>query len=159
MHIYLGADHGGFKLKEELKHHLLMNFQDLEVEDCGAFTYQAEDDYPQFAFDVAQKTVAALGTRQEALGVLLCRSGSGVVIAANKVRGARAVELYHDQVARHAKSHNQANVIAFAGDYLSLSEMTRLLEVFLQADIDDHPRHKRRLQQITSFEQGAPMAQ
>lgn len=159
MRIYLGADHGGFKLKEELKHHLLIHFPDIEIEDCGAFSYQAEDDYPQFAFEVAKKTIAALNAQKKALGLLLCRSGSGMVIAANKVRGARAVELCNDQVARHAKSHNQANVIAFAGDYLSLVEMTRLLEIFLHTNIDSHPRHQRRLQQITSFEQALTMAQ
>jgi len=153
MQIYLGCDHGGFQIKEELKHHLMFNYPDFVVEDCGAFAYQAEDDYPPFAFTVAGKTIAALKSGQPALGVLLCRSGSGMVIAANKVLGARAVEIYNESMAKHAKAHNQANIVAFAGDYLSFKQTAFLLDVFLQAQVDNDGRHQRRLQQISDFEQ------
>ncbi|AKM81138.1 MAG: hypothetical protein UT13_C0001G0177 [Candidatus Pacebacteria bacterium GW2011_GWF2_38_9] len=147
MKIYLGSDHGGFKLKEEFKNYLLNKHPEFELEDCGAFTYEAEDDYPKFAFEVALKTA----TNQE-LGVLLCRSGSGVVIAANKVKGIRAVELYDDRIAAHSKSHNQANVIAFSGDYLSLEKMIELFEIFLKTGVDKSERHQRRIAQITNYE-------
>ena len=153
MQIYLGSDHGGFQIKEELKHQLLFDYPDFVVEDCGAFSYQADDDYPMFAFAVASKTVAALESGQAALGILLCRSGSGMVIAANKVSGARAVEIYSEGVAKHTKAHNQANIIAFAGDFLSLKQTIFLLDVFLKTQIDNDGRHQRRLQQINDFEQ------
>jgi len=147
MKIYLGSDHGGFKLKEEFKNYLSSEHSELEIEDCGAFTYEAEDDYPKIAFEVAEKTVSNQG-----LGILLCRSGSGVVIVANKVKGIRAVELYDDKIATHAKSHNQANVIAFSGDYLSLEKMIELFEIFLETEVDKNERHQRRIAQITNYE-------
>lgn len=147
MKIYLGSDHGGFKLKEEFRSYLSNEHPEIELEDCGAFTYEAEDDYPEFAFKVAKRTASG-----QNLGILLCRSGSGVVIAANKVKGIRAVELYDDRIAAHSKSHNQANVIAFSGDYLSLERMVELFEIFLKTGVDKSERHQRRIAQITNYE-------
>lgn len=148
MKIYLGSDHGGFKLKEEFKNYLASNHLELEVEDCGALTLDSEDDYPNFALQVASKVQS-----EQDLGILLCRSGSGMVIAANKVKGIRAVEIYNEKIAAHAKSHNHANIIAFSGDYLSLSEMIKLFEIFMQTPIDKSERHFRRLQQISNYEE------
>lgn len=154
MHIYLGSDHGGFALKEQFKAYLAQKHPDLQVEDCGAYVLDPMDDYPEFALQVAHKVVAATTDfQEEALGVLLCRSGSGVVIAANKVSGARAVELYNEAISAHAKSHNHANVIAFSGDYLTIEQMIAYFEIFLQTDIDPSERHLRRLQQISTYEQ------
>ncbi len=151
MKIYLGSDHGGFELKEEFKQYLTSNHPELESEDCGALVFEPTDDYPVFAFQMAEKVASDL---DGALGILLCRSGSGMVIAANKVRGIRAVELYNDRIAAHAKSHNHANVIAFSGDYLVLSEMIKFFEIFLQTPIDDDDeRHIRRIVQITNYEE------
>lgn len=150
MQIYLGSDHGGFQHKESLKDYLSTQHPDFEVEDCGFFSLDPQDDYPLIALSVAEKVAHA--NDQQALGIILCRSGSGVVIAANKVKGVRAVEIYDQKIAVHAKSHNQANVITFAGDYLSLPEMTQLLEIFLTTATDEHPRHQRRLDQISSYE-------
>lgn len=150
MKIYLGSDHGGFELKEQFKAYLSRNYQNLEIEDCGAFINDSTDDYPPIAFNVANKVTAE--TENESLGVLLCRSGSGVVIAANKVKGIRAVELYNEKIAVHAKSHNRANVIAFSGDYLSLLEMITLFEIFIKTPQDSSERHDRRINQITNYE-------
>lgn len=150
MKIYLGSDHGGFNLKEEFKKYLLANHAEVELEDCGAFSYDANDDYPVFALQVAQKVATS---EEEDLGILLCRSGSGVVIAANKVKGVRAVELYDETIAAHAKSHNHANVITFSGDYLDLERMTKLFEIFLSTAKDPSDRHQRRITQITNYEE------
>ena len=147
MKIYLGADHGGFKLKEKFKNYLRTKYPEFELEDCGAHAYEADDDYPEIAFEVATKTA-----NDRELGILLCQSGSGVVIAANKVKGIRAVELYDDKIAAHAKSHNQANVIAFSGDYLSLEKMAELFEIFLKTEINLSERHQRRIAQIANYE-------
>lgn len=152
MHIYLGSDHGGFALKEACKALLQTQYPDFVIEDCGAFVLDADDDYPEFAFQVAHKTVAKLRETQ-ALGILFCRSGSGMVIAANKVEGTRAVELYDETIAVHAKSHNHANVIALSGDYLDQATMMRLIELFLQTTTDPHERHARRIAQIIAYEQ------
>lgn len=150
MKIYLGADHGGFELKEKFKEYIHHNHQILEIEDCGAFISDPQDDYPPVAFCVAEKV--SVSPIHDSLGILLCRSGSGVVIAANKVKNIRAVELYNEQIAAHAKSHNHANVIAFSGDYLSFTEMIIFFEIFIKTLPDLDERHKRRIQQITNYE-------
>jgi len=147
MKIYLGADHGGFKLKEKFKQYLIAQHSELQMEDCGALSYDAVDDFPPIAFAVAEKI-----TTKEDLGILLCRSGSGMVIAANKIKGIRAVELYNEKIAVHAKSHNLANVIAFSGDYLSLSELIEMFETFLITSVDLNERHKRRIEEIINYE-------
>lgn len=150
MKIYLGSDHGGFELKEQFKAYLGRNYQNFEIEDCGAYVNDPTDDYPPIALDVAQKV--AMQTDNESLGILLCRSGSGVVIVANKVKGIRAVDLYNEKIAAHAKSHNRANVIAFSGDYLSLLEMISIFEIFIKTPQDSSERHDRRINQITNYE-------
>lgn len=150
MKIYLGADHGGFELKEKFKEYVSRHYSTLEIEDCGASVYDSQDDYPPIAFCVAEKV--SVNSMSDSLGILLCRSGSGVVIAANKVKGIRAVELYNEQIAAHAKSHNHANVIAFSGDYLSFTEMINFFEIFIKTLPDLDERHKRRIQQITNYE-------
>lgn len=150
MQIYIGSDHGGFEHKETLIDYLSTKHPNFILDDCGFFTFDPQDDYPLIALAVAEKVARAAG--QPALGIILCRSGSGVVIAANKVKGVRAVEVYDQKIAAHAKSHNQANVITFAGDYLSFAKMTELLEIFLTTMIDEHPRHQRRLDQISNYE-------
>ncbi len=150
MKIYLGSDHGGFKLKENFKQYLLVNHADFQIEDCGAFAFEPADDYPFFAFQVAEKVSS---NSDQALGILLCRSGSGMVIAANKVKDVRAVELYDEKIAAHSKSHNHANVIAFSGDYLNLPRMIELFEIFLKTASDESERHVRRVMQITNYEE------
>lgn len=148
MQIYLGSDHGGYELKEKLKVYLAERHPDFQLEDCGAHQFDPADDYPPIALEVAEKVAAG----ENALGILLCRSGSGMVIAANKFKGIRAVELYDAKIAAHAKSHNQANVITFGGDHLSFQEMIKFFEIFLQTEIDQDARHERRLQQISTYE-------
>lgn len=150
MKIYLGSDHGGFKLKEEFKNYLLAKNPEIELEDCGASTFEPTDDYPVFAFRVAEQVAS---DADQTLGILLCRSGSGMVIAANKVKGIRAAEIYDEKIAAHSKSHNHANVIAFSGDYLSLEKMIQLFEIFLQTSPDDSERHVRRIAEIKSYEE------
>lgn len=155
MQIYLGADHGGFQLKEEFKNYLSSTHPDFAVEDCGAPVLDLADDYPPIALRVATKVAADGhdGADTEVLGVLLCRTGSGMIITANKVKGIRAVELYNENIALKAKSHNHANIIAFSGDYLDLAEMTRLFGTFIQTPIDEDERHNRRIAQITNYEE------
>ncbi len=154
MHIYLGSDHGGFALKESFKAYLVKQHPDYKVEDCGAYLLDPDDDYPEFALQVAHKVVAMSEDQDsQVLGIVFCRSGSGVVIAANKVLGVRAVEIYNETIAAHAKSHNKANVIAFSGDYLTEAQMTAYFETFMSTPVDSSERHARRLQQITHYEQ------
>ncbi|MBI4407611.1 MAG: RpiB/LacA/LacB family sugar-phosphate isomerase [Candidatus Kerfeldbacteria bacterium] len=144
--IYLGADHGGFALKEQLKtwlHDWQMTYTDL-----GAKMLDPEDDYPDYAFAVAQ----AVGSGQD-VGILACRSAAGVVIAANKVRGVRAVAPLTEEAAQHSREHNDANVLGLSGDWLDDAAAKAIVQRWLTTPFSKAERHQRRLDKITAFEQ------
>ncbi len=148
--LYFGADHGGFGYKESLKS--IFQNQGFPVVDCGAFQVDPVDDFTDFAFTVAEK-VSADGTAQKlAIGVLLCRSGAGMVIAANKIPGIRAVVAHTITEAIHAREHNDANVIAFSGDWQSETECTEILKVFLETPFPQGENHVRRIAKIAQYE-------
>ena len=98
--IYLGTDHGGYVLKEEIKHWLSEN--NIEFQDLGAHTLNPEDDYPDFIVPVAQK----VAQDPQALGIIIGRSGNGEAIAANKVKGVRAALCLNEEMAKKARQHN-----------------------------------------------------
>lgn len=148
--VFLGADHGGFELKETLKRYLEHN--SYVVIDCGAQTLDSEDDYPQFAFAVAEGVCEARAAGQSACGFLLCRSSGGMTIAANKVPGIRAVSVDSIDSARHARAHNDAHIASIAGDWIAPEELVSLVEAFLKTPFAGDERHLRRIEQITAFE-------
>jgi len=149
MIIHLGTDHGGYSLKEELKNFLSNNF--FEIKDHGALSLDPEDDYPFFAHAVAE----AVSHNPEDVGVLLCRSGGGVAITANKVKGVRAVVVTNETDAIHAKAHNDAQVICIPGDTVTdKTEAFKIVMAFLNAEFEGG-RHARRLEQINEFENTA----
>lgn len=160
MKIYLGTDHGGFQLKERVKALLNSLETNIEIIDCGAENMDPIDDYPDFAFNLAEKMTVDPDFESEdpspgnpkVLGLLFCRSGSGMVIAANKVKGIRAVELYDEKIAEHAKSHNHANVLAFGANYLSFEKVMKYLQKYLNTDFDRDLRHQRRVAKISNYE-------
>lgn len=149
MTIYLGADHGGFQLKEQLKAWL----QDwgYAFQDLGAFSLEPDDDYPDFVFPVAEQVAA--GAAQGDMGILLCRSSGGMTLAANKVPGIRAVSLTSTEEAELARSKNHANIATLAGDYLTPDQARQIIKVFLETPPSDAQRHIRRLQKITKYEE------
>ncbi len=144
--IYLGADHGGYELKQTLKDWL--DQAGYQVKDLGAYELDAEDDYPKFAAAVAR----AVSQNESSLGILICRSGGGMVIAANKIAGIRAVEVFNQVSAEHAKQHNHANVISLAADWMTAEEAKSIVKAFLKTSFSDEPRHQRRIKQIHSLE-------
>src|SRR3989338_10991353 len=144
MKIYLGADHGGYKLKEKIKG--WMGEWGYEYEDLGAFELNPDDDYPDFAFAVA-KAVANL----ETFGILACRSGAGVVMAANKVKGIRAGSAHNIESAQHLKAHNNANILAVSGDWLNNAQAKEVIKAFLETKFEAG-RHQRRLAKIAQYE-------
>jgi len=144
--IYIGADHAGFKAKEALK--ALLIDHGYELNDCGAYEYIPDDDYPDIAQNVAQEVVRT----PESLGILLCGSGGGMVIAANKMTGIRAVQAWDEESARLARSHDHANILALAGAGAQDEEMNRIVEAFLTTEPSDEERHLRRIQKISLFE-------
>ena len=149
MKIYLGADHGGYAAKEQLKKWLQANHYDFE--DCGAFQLDPEDDYPDFSFPAAEKV--AQDSLHEARGILSCRSSGGAVIAANKVRGIRAVSVFDQTSARHAREHNDANIIGVSGDWSTSEQIQEIVKTFLTTPFSQEPRHLRRIQKITQYEE------
>lgn len=146
MKVYLAGDHGGFPLKEQLRKFLLE--RGYAVEDLGPMSLDPGDDYPDFVFPLAGKVAA----ESDALGIVICRSGSGEVIAANKVRRIRATLSFSAQHARMARTDNDANILALPADYLNLSQVQEIAETFLTTPFSQAERHIRRLQKIKEYE-------
>lgn len=147
--VYLGADHRGFETKEKLK--VWLQDKGYQVVDCGNDHYDPDDDFPDFAFKVAQAVTQE--NSGQALGIVLCGSGAGVTIAANKVKFARAANGMHPEEVRHARLHNDLNVLALATDYLDIDQIKNLSEIFLTTEFMTKDRYQRRLQKIASYEE------
>lgn len=144
MKISLGSDHGGFELKEAIKAHLLK--EGYEVEDCGTYGKESVD-YPLFA----KKAADLVASKQVDFGVLVCTTGIGISIAANKVKGIRCGLGYSDNVACKMREHNDCNMIAFGQAEISEEDAIRRVDIFLKtAFLGD--RHARRVQEIIDLE-------
>ena len=146
MKVYLGADHRGFKLKEELKKFLVE--KGYEVEDLGAFKYEETDDYPDFASAVAEKVAGNASAR----GILLCGSGTGMDAVANKLKGIRATLASSAEIARAARNDDDINVISLPADFLKLQEAEAIVEVFPKTLFEAVERRERRLRKISEIE-------
>jgi len=152
MRVYLGSDHAGFELKAKLVAHLAE--AGYEPIDCGAHTYDAEDDYPPPCIAAAHRTVADAGS----LGIVLGGSGNGEQIAANKVRGVRAALVWNDETARLAREHNDANIISLGARDHADADAMRFVEIFLATPFSQAPRHARRIAMLSEFEQTGAIA-
>jgi ribose 5-phosphate isomerase B len=142
--IALGADHAGFALKEELK--LWLTARDHEVLDFG--THSAEVvDYPDFAMVVAEAVTRGTATR----GVLVCGTGIGMAIAANKIPGVRAAPCGDAEAARMSREHNDANILALGGRVLVPESAFSIVEVWLKTDFAGG-RHTRRVEKLAALE-------
>lgn len=143
MNIFLGADHGGFLLKESMKNMLKNN--GYNVEDVGALDQNPDDDYPLFAFAVAKKVVKGQG-----FGILFCRSGGGMAIAANRIKGIRAVDCKDHECIIHARNDNDANILTLPADWIDEVQAKELILAFLQTRASTEPRHIRRIGMLDS---------
>lgn len=146
MHIFIGADHRGFSLKNELIEWLTL--QGYQVEDCGNTIHDPDDDYPEFAFAVAKRVTVT----PESRGIVLCGSGVGVTIAANKVQGVRCATALNVHQVAHGRDREDMNVLALESDYLSLDQAKPLVEAFLTAPFSASERSLRRLGAIKEYE-------
>lgn len=150
MLIYIGADHRGFKLKESLKK-FLNSINGYQVIDLGNDHYDENDDYPDFAERVADKVSGdVLG---ESRGIVICGSGAGVGIAANKINGARCVTAISPEQAAVAKKDEDTNILALAADFLSEETAKNIVKIWLETSFSGEERHKRRLAKIKEIEQ------
>ena len=148
--IYLGADHGGFQLKEKIKKWL--EEWNYKYQDMGNEKLEEGDDYPAFAFRVAEQVADDERDGKEAFGILICRSAVGMVIAANKIHGARAAAVYNKKMAVKSREHNNSNIIALSGDNLTEDEAKKILKIWLTTPFSAEDRHRRRVEQIKEFE-------
>lgn len=144
MTIYIGADHRGFHLKERLSTWL----RELghEVTDCGNTTHDPNDDFPDFSFAVSDSVAGDPGSR----GIVICGSGGGVTIAANKVKGVRCATAVHVADVKHNRQNNDINVIGLSADFTDFDEAKELLEAFLDTEFEAEDRCVRRLNKIAA---------
>lgn len=142
MKIYIGSDHAGY----ELKHYLMGKFKEGEFVDLGYFDYNPKDDYPSVAHELAKEVLADEG----AMGVLICGSGLGMAMAANRHHGIRAADCVYTKMAQTARQHNNANVLCLGARLLSQGKALRILKKFMETKFEG-ARHQIRVEGIDSF--------
>lgn len=140
--IYIGTDHAGFELKEELIG-FLKNLG-FDVEDKGAYKFDEADDYPDFIFPVAE----AVAQDENSKGIVLGGSGQGEAMVANKVKGIRAALVYDEYSAKMSREHNDANVISLGARTVSINEAKKLVKLWLDTPFSGEERHQRRINKI-----------
>ena len=145
MKIALAADHAGFEEKEKLKSEL--DSLGVEYTDMGTDS-NASVDYP----DYARKVAEAVAKGDFERGILLCGSGAGMAIAANKVPGIRSAVAWNEEIARLSRDHNNTNVLALAARFTADYEIKNIVKAWLDAEFDAG-RHERRVEKITKIEQ------
>lgn len=146
MKIALAADHAGFEGKELLKKTLDdigVEYEDMGTDSCDPV------DYPDYARAVGE----AVASGEYEQGLLVCGSGTGMAIAANKVPGIRAAVAWNETVARLARQHNDANVLSLPARFSNDEEMARIVKAFFTTDFEGG-RHERRVEKITGIENG-----
>lgn len=144
MKIAIGSDHGGYELKEGLIK--FMKAGGHEVLDLGTHSKESCD-YPLIGFDVAKAVSEARADR----GVLICKTGVGMVVIANKVHGVRAAACYDVDMAKSARAHNDTNILVLAASYTEFKKAKEILNVWLTTDHTEE-RHARRVKQIKDIE-------
>lgn len=144
--IFLGADHAGFRLKEEIKKFL--DKLGHKYIDLGVYTDKNNSDYPETALKVAQKVAKYNGK-----GILMCGTGIGEAIVANKVKGIRAANCFNEYTARMSREHNNANVLCLGARVVSRDLAKKIAKVWLKTGFSNEARHRRRINQISGIEQ------
>ena len=142
--IAIGCDHGGFKLKEEIKR--FFNETGIEFEDCGCFSEESVH-YPDIAKEVAKR----VSNKECDKGILICRSGIGMSIVANKFKDVRCAKVNSQEEAKFSRMHNDSNVLAIGADYNSVEEIIRIIRVWIATDFEGG-RHETRVNMIKEIE-------
>ncbi len=147
MKIYLASDHAGLELKEKIKTYL--GEKNYEVEDCGAFEFEKDDDYPDFVSAAAERVAKNEGS----MGIVFGKSGAGEAIVANKIKGIRSALGFSRENVLLLRTHNDANVLALGSAFVSEKEAKELVILFLETPFSNEERHKRRIEKIKQIEQ------
>jgi ribose 5-phosphate isomerase B len=145
--VYLGSDHAGLELKQQLVEHVTALGH--EPVDCGPHAYDADDDYPPYII----KTATSVAGDPGSAGIVLGGSGNGEAIAANKVRGVRCALAFSDDTARLAREHNDANVLSLGARMYDADSAQRFVEIFLSTAFTGESRHVRRIGMLTDYEE------
>lgn len=146
MIIYIGADHRGFKLKEYIKSWLSENSH--EIKDLGAFDYSANDDYVDFATAVGE----AISQDSNSKGIIICGSGAGVSIVANKFPNVRCGLGFSNNQVKAAREDDDINILSLASDFTNEDEAKQLISVFLETNFNPTENHTRRIEKIKALE-------
>jgi ribose 5-phosphate isomerase B len=150
MKIAIGGDHAGFDLKENLKKFL--QDKGYECHDMGAKSFDPQDDYPEYGHKVAESVSRGECDR----GIVVCGTGMGISISANKVPGIRAVACYTTDMARISRAHNDANILALGGRLLARELAMDIVNAWLETPFSGEDRHSRRIEQIGKIERDYP---
>lgn len=143
MIISIASDHGGYECKERLKNDLIKDGYILL--DCGTNSLESCN-YASYAIEAAEK----VSNKEAEVAIVICTSGEGVSIAANKVKNVRCALLYNDEVAHLAKEHNNANAIAFGAKFMSYEDIYRRTKIFLNSSFEGG-RHEQRVKTIDDY--------
>lgn len=144
MKIVIGADHAGFEEKEKVKE--ILDEMGVQYEDVGTYSTDSVD-YP----DYAEKVGKAIENGEAEQGILVCGSGIGVAIAANKMRGIRAAQAWNEETARLSRQHNDANVLTIGARVTPREEIPKIVKSWLETDFEGG-RHERRVEKIMDLE-------
>ncbi len=143
MKIILAADHGGFELKEVIKDYLAAKY---EIEDLGTYNNDSVD-YPDYGIKAGQAIIQGLAEK----AIIFCGTGIGISIAANKVPGIRAALCHNVEYAKLSRQHNNANVLALGGRFLSPAQAKEIVDAWLNTDFEGD-RHQKRINKINVYE-------
>lgn len=144
--IYIAADHAGFELKSRLI--AWLTAQTADIEDLGPQTLNPQDDYPIFASRLGER----LREEVDAVGILICRSGQGMAIVANKFPRVRAAVVWNVDAARRAKEDDNVNVICLPSDHVSFEEAKEIVTAWREARLKNEAKYSRRIKEIAEIE-------
>ncbi len=144
--IFIGSDHGGFELKQTIVDYLKENFEKYEVVDIGPDTSDAVD-YPLYGAKVGEKVIV----NKDSLGIVICGSGIGISISANKVKGIRAGLCNSVELAKLARQHNGANILAMGERTRFMDDPQEIVKTFLTTEIDMAERHAKRREMLNEM--------
>lgn len=145
MKVIIASDHAGFKLKERIKKYL--EREKIEYSDLGTDSLNPVD-YPDFAIKVAEEVVKDKNSR----GILICGTGTGMTIAANKVKGIRAVAAYDAYSAKMSRVDNDTNVLGLRGRFFPFEKIKKIINVWLNTPFSGESRHRKRIRIIADYE-------
>ncbi len=144
--LFLGSDHAGYKLKEEIK--TFLDKKKIPYEDLGTNSPQ-KCDYPLYAKKVANKVIK--DKTKKSKGILICGTGTGMCMAANKIKGVRAANIYDSYTAQMSRKHNNANIACLRARKFSPAKTLKLIQLWLKTPFSQKSRHKKRIKMLNQL--------